>query len=61
MHDMRATEMLALPIAQLINSLPLEKSSRSFITAVMAVLEASRSRLSSINSCHVTSYTELEV
>ena len=61
MHDEHATETLAPPIAQLMNSSPLENGSCSVIVALMAVLEASVSHLSSIYSYHVTSHTELEV
>ena len=61
MHDEHATEMLAPPIAQLINSSPLENGSCLVIVALMAVLEASMSRLSSVYSYRDTSHMKLEV
>ena len=61
MHDVNAAETLAPPITQLINSLLLENGSRLVIVALMAVRETSMSRLSSVNSCCVTSHMELEV
>ena len=54
MHDVNATETLAPPITQLINSLLL-------IVALIAVLKASMNRLSSVNSYRVTSHTESSV
>ena len=61
MRDEHVTETLAPPIAQLMNSSPLENGSRLIIVALMAVLEASMSRLSSVKSYRVTSHMELEV